>query len=130
MQRCVRRKYFELRQSWAGQPEDAVIVDRARCFLAEFADYLEKEEVHLESAASANVRHIRKVERRNGVWRSMFARVVRERHLTGKDEAGRLGVWLACSGLTVRRNASSQRVVLEGGEVKVQNCRICHHIHG
>ena len=36
------KKYYELCwTSWAGQPEEAIIVDRARCFLSEFADYLE-----------------------------------------------------------------------------------------
>ena len=62
------RKYYELCwTSWAGQPEEAVIVDRARCFLGEFADYLEEEGVRLESAALASAWHIGKVERHDGV---------------------------------------------------------------
>eukprot|EP00959_Pyramimonas_sp_CCMP1952_P069148 1443330-Pyramimonas_sp.AAC.1 len=38
------RKFYELCWvSWAGQPEEAIMVDRARSFLGEFADYLEQE---------------------------------------------------------------------------------------
>ena len=45
------RKYFELCwASWAGMPEEAVMVDRARYFLGEFADYLEGEGVRLDSS--------------------------------------------------------------------------------
>ena len=40
--------------------EEAVIVDRARCFLGELTDYLEEEGVRMESAALASAWHIEK----------------------------------------------------------------------
>eukprot|EP00959_Pyramimonas_sp_CCMP1952_P210595 4407116-Pyramimonas_sp.AAC.1 len=39
----VRKLYELCWVSWAGQPEEAIVVDRARSFLGEFADYLEQE---------------------------------------------------------------------------------------
>ena len=81
------RKYYELCwTAWAGQPEEAVIVDRARSFLGDFADYLEEEGVRLESAALASAWHIGKVERHDGVWSSMFVRVVHDRQLSGLQD--------------------------------------------
>ena len=80
------RKYYELCwTSWAGQPEEAVMDDRARNFLGEFADYLEEEGVRLESAALASARHIGKMERHDGVWSSMFRRVVESKQLAGVE---------------------------------------------
>ena len=80
------RKYFELCwTAWAGPPEEAVIVDRARSFLGDFADYLEENGVRLDSAALASPWHVGKVERHDGVWKSMFKRVVQDKQLAGKD---------------------------------------------
>ncbi len=74
------RKYFEICwTAFAGQPGKAVIVGRACSFLGEFADYSEEEGARLESAALASPWHIGKVERRDGVWQSVFKRVVQER---------------------------------------------------
>ncbi|CAK0903623.1 unnamed protein product, partial [Prorocentrum cordatum] len=81
------RKFCELCWvSWAGQPEEAIMVGRARSFLGEFADYLEQEGVRLDSAALASPWHIGKMERRDGIWNSMLTRVVRDKQVAGLEE--------------------------------------------
>ncbi|CAK0861813.1 unnamed protein product [Prorocentrum cordatum] len=81
------RKFYELCWvSWAGQPEEAIMVDRARSFLGEFADYLEQEGVRLDSAALASPWHIGKMERHDGIWNSMLTRVVHDKQVAGLEE--------------------------------------------
>ncbi|CAK0848557.1 unnamed protein product, partial [Prorocentrum cordatum] len=81
------RKFYELCWvSWAGQPEEAIMVDRALSFLGEFADYLEQEGVRLDSAALASPWHIGKMERRDGIWNSMLTRVVHDKQVAGLEE--------------------------------------------
>ncbi|CAK0827114.1 unnamed protein product [Prorocentrum cordatum] len=81
------RKFYELCWvSWAGQPEEAIMVDRAWSFLGEFADYLEQEGVRLDSAALASPSHIGKMERHDGIWNSMLTRVVHDRQVAGLEE--------------------------------------------
>ncbi|CAK0817009.1 unnamed protein product [Prorocentrum cordatum] len=81
------RKFYELCWvSWAGQPEEAIMVGRARSFLGEFADYLEQEGVRLGSAALASPWHIGKMERRDGIWNSMLTRVVHDKQVAGLVE--------------------------------------------
>ncbi|CAK0789613.1 unnamed protein product [Prorocentrum cordatum] len=81
------RKFYELCWvSWAGQPEEAIMMDRARSFLGEFADYLEQEGVRLDSAALASPWHIGKMERRDGIWNSMLTRVVHDKQVAGLEE--------------------------------------------
>ncbi|CAK0815738.1 unnamed protein product [Prorocentrum cordatum] len=81
------RKFYELCWvSWAGKPEEAIVVDRARSFLGEFADYLEQEGVRLDSAALASPWHIGKMERRDGIWNSMLTRVVHDKQVAGLEE--------------------------------------------
>ena len=53
-------------------PEEAIIVDRARGFMGEFAVYLEQDGVRLDFAALASVWHVGKMERHDGIWNSMF----------------------------------------------------------
>ena len=62
-----------------------MIVDRARSFLGEFADYLEENGVRLDNAALASPWHVGKVERHDGVWKSMFKRVVQDKQLAGPE---------------------------------------------
>ena len=50
--------------SCVGQPEEAVIVDRVRCFLAA----------------------VGQVEGHDGVWNRMFTHVVHDKLLTGKED--------------------------------------------
>ncbi|CAK0828997.1 unnamed protein product, partial [Prorocentrum cordatum] len=81
------RKFYKLCWvSWAGQPEEAIMVDRARSFLGEFADYLEQEGVRLDSAALASPWHIGKMERHDGIWNSMLTRVVHDKQVAGLEE--------------------------------------------
>ncbi|CAK0841114.1 unnamed protein product [Prorocentrum cordatum] len=81
------RKFYELCWvSWAGQLEEATMVDRARSFLGEFADYLEQEGVRLDSAALASPWHIGKMERHDGIWNSMLTRVVHDEQVAGLEE--------------------------------------------
>ncbi|CAK0904737.1 unnamed protein product [Prorocentrum cordatum] len=81
------RKFYELCWvSWAGQPEEAIMVDRAQSFLGEFADYLEQEGVRLDSAALASPWHIGKMERHDGIWISMLTRVVHDTQVAGLEE--------------------------------------------
>ncbi|CAK0838030.1 unnamed protein product [Prorocentrum cordatum] len=81
------RKFYELCWvSWAGQPEEAIMVDRARPFLGEFADYPEQEGVRLDSAALASPWHIGKMERHDGIWNSMLTRVAHDKQAAGLEE--------------------------------------------
>ena len=82
----VRKTYELCWLSWAGQPEEAVMVDRSRSFLKDFAEYLEEEGMRMDSAALASPWHIGKTERHGGVWKASMQRVTHDKQVAGLED--------------------------------------------
>ena len=90
--------------SWAGYPERGVMSDRAKYFLAEFADEISDHGCTFDTAAKASPWQIGQVERHGGIWKESFRRLAWSMQVAGRSE-----VLLATSAVTQAKNAGSRK---------------------
>ena len=82
----VKQEFESMWASWAGMPEETVVVDRAKYFLGEFGKWMTEHEVMLEPTAKAAPWQNGVAERHGGIWQSMWRRVVNGKQVTGVEE--------------------------------------------
>ena len=86
--------------SWAGFPEVGIFTDRAKYFLADFADALSSEGCYFDSAAKASPWQIGQVERHGSIWKSILQKMI-----WGEQLAGREHMLFATSAINQAKNS-------------------------
>ena len=89
--------------SWAGYPERGVMTDRAKYFLADFAEDVAEHGCHFDTA-KASPWQLGQVERHGILWKAAFRRLVWSQQVVGRAE-----VQLAVSSVTQAKNSLSRR---------------------
>eukprot|EP00439_Symbiodinium_sp_Y106_P022669 s217_g2.t2 len=90
--------------SWAGFPERGVMTDRAKYFLAEFAEEFSSHGCTFDSAAKASPWQLGQIERHGGLWKESFRKLAWAQQVAGREE-----VLLATVATTQAKNSCSRK---------------------
>ena len=91
---------------WAGFPERGVVTNRAKYFLADFAEELANHGCHFDTAAKASPWQIGQIERHGGLWKETFRRLCWSQQVAGREEV----LWA-----TSATNQAKNSLVRKGG---------------
>ena len=82
----VLRAFTTSWTDWAGFPERGVVTDRAKYFLADFAEEIASHGCHFDTAAKAAPWQIGQVERHGGLWKETFRKLCWDQQISSYDE--------------------------------------------
>ncbi|CAE7257927.1 ANKRD17 [Symbiodinium sp. CCMP2592] len=97
--------------NWAGYPERGVMTDRAKYFMAEFAEDIADSGCYLDSAAKASPWQLGQIERHGDTWKNAFRKLVWAQQVAGREE-----VQLATAATTQAKNDLSRKSGFSPGQ--------------
>ncbi|CAE7262943.1 unnamed protein product, partial [Symbiodinium sp. CCMP2456] len=71
---------------WAGFPERGVVTDRAKYFLADYAEEIADHGCHFDTAAKASPWQIGQIERHGGLWKETFRKLCWDQQISTLEE--------------------------------------------
>ena len=82
----VLRAFTTSWTDWAGFPERGVVTDRAKYFLADFAEEIADHGCNFDTAAKASPWQIGQIERHGGLWKETFRKLCWDQQISSHEE--------------------------------------------